>query len=168
MKKFKKFLIPSILTLVAIPAVSCSSNSDEIKTNQEKNLIKSKIDSKELYLNLQTVFFSETREFMKPILQKEVEKDAHFFENIASNQNLAAIASFLSIYYDDNKFTKYLETIKNAASVLLEQTDEGKFFYDLNSETRSFISGVFSNLIRIIGTKLDATNLKSLRDFFSL
>ncbi|VEU62743.1 hypothetical protein [Mycoplasmopsis bovirhinis] len=168
MKKFKKFLIPSILTLVAIPAVSCSSNSDEIKTNQEKNLIKSKIDSKELYLNLQTVFFSETREFMKPILQKEVEKDAQFFENIASNQNLAAIASFLSIYYDDNKFTKYLETIKNAASVLLEQTDEGKFFYDLNSETRSFISGVFSNLIRIIGTKLDATNLKSLRDFFSL
>lgn len=168
MKKFKKFLIPSILTLVAIPAVSCSSNSDEIKTNQEKNHIKSKIDSKELYLNLQTVFFSETREFMKPILQKEVEKDAHFFENIASNQNLAAIANFLSIYYDDNKFTKYLETIKNAASVLLEQTDEGKFFYDLNSETRSFISGVFSNLIRIIGTKLDATNLKSLRDFFSL
>lgn len=168
MKKFKKFLIPSILTLVAIPAVSCSSNSDEIKTNQEKNLIKSKIDSKELYLNLQTVFFSETREFMKPILQKEVEKDAQFFENIASNQNLAAIANFLSIYYDDNKFTKYLETIKNAASVLLEQTDEGKFFYDLNSETRSFISGVFSNLNRIIGTKLDATNLKSLRDFFSL
>ncbi|WP_120161132.1 hypothetical protein [Mycoplasmopsis bovirhinis] len=92
----------------------------------------------------------------------------NFFENIASNQNLAAIANFLSIYYDDNKFTKYLETIKNAASVLLEQTDEGKFFYDLNSETRSFISGVFSNLIRIIGTKLDATNLKSLRDFFSL
>ncbi|ATO30806.1 hypothetical protein CO229_01580 [Mycoplasmopsis bovirhinis] len=168
MKKFKKFLIPSILTLVAIPAVSCSSNSDEIKTNQEKNLIKSKIDSKELYLNLQTVFFSETREFIKPILQKEVEKDAQFFENIAANQNLAAIANFLSIYYDDNKFTKYLETIKNAASVLLEQTDEGKFFYDLNSETRSFISGVFSNLIRIIGTKLDATNLKSLRDFFSL
>ncbi|WP_120161135.1 hypothetical protein [Mycoplasmopsis bovirhinis] len=79
MKKFKKFLIPSILTLVAIPAVGCSSNSDEIKTNQEKNLIKSKIDSKELYLNLQTVFFSETREFMKPILQKEVEKDAQFF-----------------------------------------------------------------------------------------
>lgn len=168
MKKFKKFLIPSILTLVAIPAVGCSSNSDEIKTNQEKNLIKSKIDSKELYLNLQTLFFSETREFMKPILQKEVEKDAKFFENIASNQNLAAIANFLSIYYDDNKFTKYLETIKNAASVLLEQTDEGKFFYDLNSETRSFISGVFSNLIRIIGTKLDATNLKSLKDFFSL
>ncbi|BBA22432.1 hypothetical protein MBVR141_0651 [Mycoplasmopsis bovirhinis] len=100
--------------------------------------------------------------------KKKSKKMHNFFENIASNQNLAAIANFLSIYYDDNKFTKYLETIKNAASVLLEQTDEGKFFYDLNSETRSFISGVFSNLIRIIGTKLDATNLKSLRDFFSL